>query len=260
MPSFPIVINATTDHVHVAGDSLVVGDGNTPPPGLGYLSPVAWLINAELMRRAAPSGIRRTRAGHSTPPYIPQSIAWTTDGISGTTLQALADNVSTRVMAYAPAGDGSNWKVFIDVSPNDWADGAASNWTNPATTILSTIRATKPNTTVCIVSSILGFGEKWQSGAACWGLNTSDDRVLVLNGIASGWCAANSVHFMDLRGTTISDPFTIANYESLHNTPEPGLTLGPIGNPLSVIHPSIPVGQYIVSNIVLNGWLSVVYP
>jgi hypothetical protein len=257
-PPFPIPINAYTDHVHIAGDSLVVGAANTPAPGLGILSPIAWKISSEMTRRAAPVGGWRASAGSGT--FAPTGIAWTTDGISGSTLADLATNVSTRMMAYAPPGDGSNWKIFIIASPNDWGNPSLpGSWTTPADTILAAIRATKPNASLCIISSLLGFGEQWQSGAACWGLNPSDPVLAALNVVAAAWCATNNIRYMNLRGDKIADPFTIANYESLHNGAEPGSVAGPIGQPASLIHPTIHAGQIIVSDLVLNGWLNVSY-
>lgn len=255
---FPIFVDAVGTFVNVSGNSLAAGTGNGPPPGNGYLSWVARAINAELMRRAAPGGFRRGVNGYAVPPVVVRTCPWTQDGISGSSIGQLATAVDTRVMAYAPPGDGSNWVQIIDVSPNDWSSTAT--WAASATTILTAMRATKPQSRLAIVSSVLGFGEKWQSGVACWGLNTSDDQVLALNNVARQWCIDNSVYYIDLRGTTIADPFTVANYESTHNGAEPGLTAGPITLD-GGIHPSIPGGQQIISSLLMNGpWLSIVYP
>lgn len=261
--SFPLDIRPLVDHVHTAGDSLMAGSSNTPPPGTGYISPVANTINATMALRAAaarPTVCVSTVGATQVVSTLGGQIAWTQDAISGTTIQQLADSVTTRVMAYAPAGDGSNWILIIDVSPNDWSaadQGRPEIWTTPATTILTTVRATKPNTRIVLLSSIFGLGEKWTAApAAAWGLNSADADVAGLNAIAAAWAAANGVRFVDIRGNKTTDAHTMAEAESVLN---PGnVTSGIITSDGE--HPIIDSGQKIFSARLLAGWLNVLYP
>lgn len=261
---FPLTVHPLSDFVHTAGDSLMAGSGNQPYPGTGYIAPVANTINATMASRMASHGRPAvcTSTVGATPVIVPpsQQIAWTQDAISGTTLQQLADNVTSRVMAYAPAGAGSNWVVIIDVSPNDWSafdQGRPFLWTNPADTILAAIRATKPNARVVFISSIFGLGEKWTAAPAnCWGQNSADADVEGLNAIASNWCAANGCWFIDIRGTLTTDTNTMAEAESLLNAGN--LTSGVIT--FDGEHPIIDSGQKIVSAKLTAGWLNVIYP
>lgn len=263
--SFPLSIHPLTDHIHTAGDSLMVGGGNLPYPGMGYLSPIANTINAAMALHQASLGrpaVATSSVGAAPVSAYPTQIAWTQDAISGTTIQQLADAVSTRVMAYAPSGDGSNWTVIIDVSPNDWTAfdrGTPAVWTTPAATIVTTIRATKPNTRIVFVSSIFGLGEQWVAApSAAWGLNSADIDVEGLNGIASTWAAANGCYYVDIRGEKTTDPNTMANAESTLNTPAPGVATGVVT--FDGEHPIITSGQLIFAARFLTGWLNVIYP
>lgn len=246
----PFAISAVTDRCHGAGDSIMFGQGNSPTPG-GILYPVAQDIWYQQMALAAPAYGWKPSGSTATVTLMP----FTQDGISGSTLQDLATSRVARIGAYNPT------KLFIDVSPNDWAGALPGSWTTPANTILSYWTGTlgRAASDMCMISTVLSLGEQWQAApAACWGLNPSDAALATLNGIASSWCASNGVYYMDIRGTYTTDPNTAAQYESLNNGVAPGSANGPISNPASPIHPSITKGQKIVASFI-SANLSVTY-
>ncbi len=236
-------LNAATDHAHGAGDSIMVGQGNTPTPG-GYLFPVAQRIWTQQLADGAPVGGWKPGPPGPGHTFVPTLMAFTQNGISGSTIADLNTDKVTRIGAYNPT------KLFIGVSPNDF--GSTATWAASASSILTYWTGTLGRTAadLAIISCVLGFGCKWQSGVAAWGLNTSDSSVLAINNVASSWCVSNGVYYMDIRGTTTADADTMASYLSTHNTPEPGITDYEVCNPSSQIHPSITLGQKVCANMI----------
>ncbi len=215
----PIPISAKNDVVWNGHDSIALGFGNTDPttddydPGRGAMAFAAHEINAELQRRAAPPD-GAYRVGQNATWAKPRRVKWKQDGLSGHNLAQLLASLSARCLVYNPT------VVLIGNSPNDWTTSGYGTELDQLWAVLRPL-----GIKLGIVSSFLGQGEKVQQGPDAWGLNISDPGVAGVNFQAKAWCAANGVvgdpqgpYWIDIRGTTVNDPNTIAFYENLYNT------------------------------------------
>jgi hypothetical protein len=251
--TFPLTIDtrtgATQDRVLCLGDSFIEGTGNGPGIGNGMCWPLgarilAMQVNKRGMLKAPPNKSILDPKAYLMP--------WIQDGKSGSGIGDVATNVNVRVIAHNPT------IIFYLVSQNDWVD-SQSVWTNAANTAFNAIDAALPTVRVCIISNFFGGSEQWTAGG--WDQSVgSNASVTQINGYATSWIAGRDQTryiYMNLRGDAIADANTILNWESVNNTPAPGVTNGLImdstGHPAKSQSPVSPYSGYqVVSDLIFS--------
>jgi lysophospholipase L1-like esterase len=164
-----------------------------------------------------------------------KSVRSVNTGVAGNQTADIAAAVSARITNYNPD------VITILIGIND-----IFNSINPATTqanytsILTQIRSWSSSVRIVLVS-VLVYGEHWASGPLRWGPNTPDldAGINSLNATIQGLAATYNCTYIDMRTPLLT-------WESLNNTPEPGVHDGPFagGGP----HPTIPAGEILMGN------------
>jgi len=228
--TLPLTIHcsgASQDTVVINGDSFDEGFGNQPGLGGGHLS-----MFGEIIQRMQVHAMGNLATPAANKIILPQTglIPWHNDGKSGTGVADLAANYPTRTNIYNPT------LVFWHLSQNDWGANQTL-WRTHATQYADGVEASFPSVRWCMLSNYFGASEKWTAGGWDQAVG-SNTQVTTLNALGLSWMQGRDLTrwvFMDIRGNAITDPNTVLNFESIHNTPAPGATSGIIMD--STSHP-----------------------
>jgi hypothetical protein len=253
-PPFTIAVDCQRDRVLSIGDSWDEGEGNEknthePSVGEGQFAPIGWMIMAAQAAHAD-SLIPGRGTGRAHDIARSQFILWKQNGKSQTGVKDLAINVGPRIIAYAPT------IILWHLSSNDYGRPSDPWWRYYAEAMANAVDTDLPMVRWYIVSNELGLSEQWT--ASGWdpavARNAASDA---LNALGASWVAtrdSSRYAYVDLRGTKISDPNTLLEYEIRTNLPEPGATLSTILAP--DFHPMKSAGQQVISSIFYH-WFSI---
>jgi lysophospholipase L1-like esterase len=166
------------------------------------------------------------------------SITVTNTAQAGYTAVEMAHQVHNRVGIYNPD------VVAITIGLNDIRVATAGSVIAAAVaSILYGIRAECPNAQILLVGMWM-FGEQWLSGPLRWA-PASDHNIDTINALIATECTTYGAAHPDVRGPALV-------YESLHNTPEPGVVSGVLTNDGEGIHPDTAAGRTQMSDAVMT--------
>lgn len=216
----------------LSGDSITVGGWATVSGGL------IDTINAQIptssklrrsrrvngsrpARMAAAVGTRGARVVNST--FKPNLVVLNT-AIAGQLTQNLLADVVNQITSKTPD------LVILHIGINDsWAPVDPTTVTKPNyEAILQAIRAYSASVPIVCIG-LMYYGEQYDVGPVWSNSPSADVNIDLNNGFIQALCVTYNCTFVDMRTTMLT-------YETVHNTPLPGLRIGPLSQ--DGLHPN----------------------
>jgi lysophospholipase L1-like esterase len=235
--------------VHFVGDSITSAGWTWYAVAGGFVDQ----INAALplapvpFRAATVSGRQATNSGRSAVSsslqYIPLSV--TASGVAGNKVADILADVPGRITNYNPE------IVVLEVGINDaMVGGTIPDFRVSYDALLDAVITWNSAVKILCISAWMN-GETWVSNPLRWAGLGANNRIDAVNAEIAASCTARSANctYADIRSPTLI-------YESLHNTPEPGVVFGVLADAPDGVHPNttgkIQMGTYAFAYVTVS--------